>query len=222
MHFGQTSRGYPLKNPTLDTSAVQRPGAFFGHITQTVRTLAAHCYATHPSGRTLDVGCGNGLFFASLPPENDQRIGVDLDLQLLQEARRIFIDNHLTEADWVRGEITALPFQTQTFDNIFFLNTLINIPTDEMVRQLLGELMRICRPNGRIFLDIRNAANPLLRFRYWQHNRREDFTTRAYHMRQLSGLFATKGFCITRKIPIGPRLPFLSLGYVIEVTAPQS
>lgn len=209
-------------NPTLDTSAVQRPGAFFGHITQTVRSIAATCYAPHARGRTLDVGCGNGLFFASLTHAEDHRVGVDLDFQLLQEARHIFTDNNTQPVSLTRGHVGAMPFPDKTFDNIFFLNTLINIPTDRAVQSLLHELMRICRPNGRIFLDIRNAKNPLLRFRYWQHNRREDFTTRGYHLRHLSGLFATKGFQITKKIPIGPQFPLLALGYVLEVQAPKS
>lgn len=206
---------------SIDTSAVQRPGAFFGHITQTVRDLAASCFVSSPQSRTLDVGCGNGLFFASLPPARGLRVGFDLDLQLLREARQIFSDNRTQSVSLVRGDITSLPFSDGAFDNIFFLNTLINISASAMVRFLVGELMRICRPGGRIFIDIRNAGNPLLRLRYWRNNRREDFVTRAYHLRHLSGLFAAKNFRITRKMPIGPRFPLFTLGYVLEVRAPE-
>lgn len=207
-----------MKNTPLNTTAVQRPGAFFGHITQTVRTWAASRYK--PGGRTLDVGCGNGLFFASLTSASDQRIGIDLDIGLLQEARRIFADNRTSNVALCCGNVMHLPFPDKTFDNIFFLNTLVNIPTDEITSQLLRELMRICRPGGRLILDIRNAANPLLRLRYWRHNRRENFTTRGHHIRHLRGLFASQGFHVAHKIPIGPRLPCLAFGYVLDVRAP--
>lgn len=211
-----------MPQENLDTSAVQRPGAFFGHITQTVRDLAAQYFAEAEKGITLDVGCGNGLFFASLPQPTGRLVGADMDFQLLGEAKQIFADNHLDQADMVLGNVTSLPFADGSFHNIFFLNTLINIPTDEMVHNLLTELMRICRPGGRIFLDIRNGANPLLRLRYWHHNRRENFVTRGYHLRQLGGTFATKGFRITRKTRIGSPIPMMALGYFLEVSAPTS
>ena len=211
-----------MPQENLDTSAVQRPSAFFGHITQTVRDLAAQYFAEAPKGITLDAGCGNGLFFASLPQPTGRLIGADMDFRLLVEAKQIFNDNKIEQADMVLGDVNALPFADGSFDNIFFLNTLINIQTDEIVHHLLHELMRICRPNGRIFLDIRNRANPLLHLRYWLHNRRENFVTRGYHLRQLSGTFATNGFHISRKSRIGSPLPLMALGYFLEVSASTS
>lgn len=211
-----------MPQENLDTSAVQRPGAFFGHITQTVRELAAQYFSEAQKGMTLDVGCGNGLFFASLPQPTGRLVGADMDFQLLIEAKQIFTDNDIEQADMIRGDVTTLPFADGAFDNIFFLNTLINIPTDEMVDHLLNELMRICKPGGRIFIDIRNGGNPLLRLRYWLHNRRENFVTRGYHLRQIGGTFATKGFHISRKTRIGSPIPLLALGYFLEATAPTS
>lgn len=210
-----------MSEENLDTTAVQRPGAFFGHITQTVRNLAHEYFKTAPKGITLDVGCGNGLFFASLPKPTGKLIGTDLDLSLLYESKQIFADNEVENVSLVQGNVTTMPFENQSFDNIFFLNTLINIPTDEIAAQLLNELMRICRPKGRIFLDIRNGANPILRYRYWRHNSREDFTTRGHHLRHLAGLFATNGFTITQKTAIGPNFPIFALGYFLAAQAPE-
>ena len=81
--------------------------------------------------------------------------------------------------------------------------------------------MRVCRPGGRIFVDFRNGGNPYLRLRYWWHNLREAFTTRAYHLSQISGVFAANGFAIGEVWPIGPRLPFGSFAYLLEVTRPN-
>ncbi|MDA0747912.1 MAG: class I SAM-dependent methyltransferase [bacterium] len=211
-----------MDKQSLDTSSVQRPGAFLGRITQAIRDLAVQNFTPQNSGNTLDVGCGNGLFFAALPPCQGRLAGVDFDLDLLREARLIFKDNQVGDVWLAQGNGTALPFQNASFDNIFFLNTLINIPTDQIVHDLATELMRICRPGGRIYLDIRNAANPYLRLRYWRHNRREDFVTRAYHIHQIRGAFASAGFQIVAKHSVGPRFPFCTLAYLLELQAPAT
>ena len=211
-----------MSRPSLDTSGVQRPGAFFGHITQEVRDLAAHRFDPSGDGLTLDVGCGNGLFFASLNPRTARLVGADLDLDLLREAKQIFSDNRIGGVTLVQGDVGALPFPDKTFDNLFFLNTLINIPDDRTARCLLHELMRICCPGGRIFVDIRNRANPILRLKYWWHNRRADFSTRAYHLRQIGGLFESSGFRVVARHRVGPGLPFGPFAYLLEVQRPLS
>ena len=81
--------------------------------------------------------------------------------------------------------------------------------------------MRVCQPGGRIFVDIRNGANPALRAKYWRHNRRADFTTRGHHLRQIGGVFAAKGFSIVRQHRIGARFPLAALAYLLEVRAPR-
>ena len=206
----------------LDTTSVKRPGAFFGRITRAVRALAAGRFDSAGGGLTLDVGCGNGLFFASLNARDARLVGADLDLDLLREAGQVFTDNRIANARLVQGDAGALPFPNGTFDNIFFLNTLINIPDDEIVRRLLEELMRLCRPGGRIFIDIRNRSNPYLRLKYWWHNRREDFPTRVYHLRQIGGVFASAGFRVVARHPVGPRFPFGAFAYLLEVRRPPA
>ena len=199
----------------IDTSGVARPGAFLGQITTAVRDLAAQRLSKTQPGLVLDVGCGNGLFFASLDLPDASLVGVDLDLELLLEARRIFLDNRTGSVQLSLAHAGALPFQEGSFDNILFLNTLINIPTDDAVASLIKELTRICRPGGRVLMDIRNASNPLLRARYWHHNRKADFVTRAYHRRHITNQFESRGFELDGCDRIGPPIPFGALAFLL-------
>ena len=147
-------------------------------------------------------------------------VGIDYDVDLLQEAKNVFADNQVQNVLLANSDALTLPFGDKTFDNIFFLNTLMNIPADTTVRLFLCEFIRVCRPGGRVFVDFRNAANPYFRFRYWWHNLRADFTTRAYHLSQIRGLFAAGGFEFVGKWPIGPRLPLGHFAYLLEAKRP--
>ena len=198
-----------------------RPGAFLGKITRKVRNLAADLY--EPSGgRTLDVGCGNGLFFASLNKGTDRFVGSDLDLALLHEAGKVFRDNDVRGVWLTQANALDLPFPDDSFDNVFFLNTLINIALPETAFHILAELMRVCRPGGRVLFDIRNGRNLLLRLRYGFHNLFADFTTRGYDLRQIRGAFASSGFETVHAHTVSRRFPFGIFSYLIEAKKSQN
>jgi len=205
-----------MPNTSLDTASVQRPGAFLGKITSAVRELAARQVDLSAPGLILDVGCGNGLLFAETKLVSGWSVGMDLDLELLQEGRRVLSDNRIENACLVQGNAGDLPFRSGVFDSVFLLNTLINIPDDHVVRRFLDELIRVCRPEGRIFVDIRSRSNSYLRLKYWWHNRTADFRTRAYHARELDGIFAANGFRVVARHAVGSRLPFGPFSYLLE------
>lgn len=205
-----------MPGTTLDTASIQRPGAFLGKITSAVRELAARQVDLSAPGLLLDVGCGNGLLFAEIGSVSGRSVGMDLDLDLLREGRRVLSDNRIENACLIQGNAGALPFRDGVFDAVLLLNTLINISDDVVVRRFLDELMRVCRPEGRIFVDIRNRSNPYLRLKYWWHNRTADFRTRAYHARQLDDLFAASDFRVVARHAVGSRLPFGPFSYLFE------
>ena len=204
---------------SLKTESVNRPAAFLGGITQAVRNLAVEQYGS-AEGRTLDVACGNGLFFAALPATASRLFGSDLDRGLLVESRSVFRDNGLTGVRLSQADAAHLPYQDGVFDNIFFLNTLINISDDLIVTYILRELMRVCRPGGRVFVDFRNGRNPVLKLRYWLHNFLADFTTRGYDFRQIAGAFETSGFTPVQIHVALRRFPIGSLAYLVEAHKP--
>lgn len=214
----------PASAPGIDISAVARPGAFFGHITRAVRDTAGRLLRAglsqdtgNRSLRILDVGCGNGLLYTESGPSRGRRIGVDRDRVLLKEAGVIFADNLVQGVDRVCADAGDLPFAAGSVDTVLFLNTLFNIGDDGTVTRLLLEFARVCRPGGRLLVDIRNGANPALSFRYWLNNRRADFITRGFRLGKMKGLCHSLGCRMIDAHPIGALLPFGRAGYLLEI-----
>lgn len=202
----------------VNTSAVKRRRAFISVSTCGVRNKAVRLLR-RGGAKVLDVGCGNGLFFAQalLDGESEVRcFGADYSRENLLEAREVFRTNHLAAGPLVRADAFHLPFQTGTFDQVFSLNVLINRPNFREVEAIIDEMIRVCAPDGSIVFDIRNAHNPLMRLKCRRHNRKGGFQTNAYRLRQVTELLGRKGYDIVRKETVGPPGRLLALAYVIE------
>ena len=201
---------------SLDTSHVTCKEAFLGTLTTRIRNKAGEL-AEGCAGRILDVGCGNGLFFAALQVSDEAKLfGADWSMALLREAQQIFLDNKISGTRLVRTDMYHLPFKSHTLDMVFLLNTLLNISTHDKAMTLLQELMALCSPGGRIVFDIRNKANPYIRMKYWWHRRKQTFPTYAYDLKDICSLLERNGFAPTRVLPIGISLKHTILAYLIE------
>ena len=171
----------------------------WGEITATIRDKAGRLCGK-AEGRLLDVGCGNGLFFSRLGDQRNLRLfGLDRSRELLSEARETVDPLRL-----IRGVMGGLPFRDGSFDWVVCLNTFLNLPDTDEVEHALRELMRICKPGGRVIVDIRNRANPYMRLKYWWHGIWSDFPVRAYTLSQFADVFREEGFEIERVVSIGP------------------
>jgi SAM-dependent methyltransferase len=99
-------------------------------------------------GPTLDAGCGSLLFTAPCYRESARRLTLlDASTGMLARGRRR-LGSHA--ADWVQGDLRALPFETEHFANVFHFGVLHCIPETARV---LGELARVTRPGGKLFLS---------------------------------------------------------------------
>ena len=109
--------------------------------------------------KILDVGCqvGNSLNF--LDPSNCL-FGIDINPDYIHEARK----NH-TKCDFSIGSMFDLPYEDQSFDLVFMLNTLPGWDFDDDVdyhdntsRQLaLDEVHRVLRKGGALVLTTPNV-----------------------------------------------------------------
>lgn len=200
--------------PSVNVSRVARQGAFLGGITSEVRSRAA-ALLRQATGTALDVGCGNALLFAEAGERVGlQRIGLDGDAALLREGRGVMADNGVSGARLVRGDAFHLPFRAGAADIVLLLNTLVNIPSEDLTERLLNALMEVCRPGGRLIFDIRNGWNPLLRVRYALHNLRGEFPTRTHSLARMRRLCAVNGLEVVRAEPVGPRR--MAWAYLVE------
>jgi ubiquinone/menaquinone biosynthesis C-methylase UbiE len=88
-------------------------------------------------GRTLDNGCGTGLF---LPFLGVYSVGLDLSSELLKEARGRAGNNEL-----VQGDSENLPFRTDVFDNMASITVIQNIPDS---KRMIDESSRVVKIGG--------------------------------------------------------------------------
>lgn len=203
----------------INTAAITHKRAFLGAMVSSVRDKAL-TFVRADGAKILDIGCGNGLFFAQmlLGRESDiSCVGLDYSFDNLQEARRVFADNRVTGCDLVLGNALGLPFQRDTFDQIFCLNTIYNLPSVGDVECLIDQMIQACAPGGSIVFDLRNSQNPFVRFKFWLHNRNAGFPTIAYPCRQIAQILNGKGFMVVRKQAIGLPIRWLAYAYLIEV-----
>jgi phosphatidyl-myo-inositol dimannoside synthase len=116
------------------------------------------------SGSLLEVGCGEGLFLQRFRREGKGRKlwGVDFSFAQLLRART----RTAGEAVLVQADAVKLPFKAGSLDCVVCINVFLNMPREELVDSALEEMRRVCKKGARIFFDIRNQRNPLIRAKY--------------------------------------------------------
>ncbi|MCC7430475.1 class I SAM-dependent methyltransferase [bacterium] len=197
----------------LNTSKVKRKKAFLGAVTTQVRSEAEKLCKNFKGGSLIDIGCGNGLFFAAvgnLP--NTTFFGLDYSLELLKEAREIFKDNNFKSAFLIKGNGFYLPFAEKSFDGVYFLNTLLNLKDKNEVEKMLEGLMKITKKT--LVFDFRNRKNPYMASKYAVHNFLNTFPTKAYTTKEIGEILKKHSFRIKTLIPVGSKI--LPFAYVVE------
>jgi SAM-dependent methyltransferase len=91
------------------------------------------------SGRTLDIGCGEGRFLTG------GIVGLDVDHDRLRTARE-------RSRSLVRGDAHALPFRDGSFDTAY-ANRVLN--DAGRIDDVLDEVRRTLRPGGRLLVYTR-------------------------------------------------------------------
>jgi len=117
--------------------------------------VAAHC----PRGAALDVGCGTGMLADRLAGIGYDVVGVDPSEGMLEIMR-----TRSPELRAVNASGTSLPFDDDSFDLVLTVAAMHHIADPADVHQTLGEMVRVCRPSGRILVWDHNPRNP-----YWSN-----------------------------------------------------
>jgi ubiquinone/menaquinone biosynthesis C-methylase UbiE len=96
-----------------------------------------HIFAYLGMGKTLDNGCGTGLF---LPFLGEYSVGLDLSSELLREAR-----GKAGKLVLVQGDSENLPFREAVFDNMAAITVIQNLPDPG---RLIDEASRVVKNDG--------------------------------------------------------------------------
>ncbi len=98
--------------------------------------------------RFLDVACGSGQLAIPAARRGAVAVGVDISPNWVDAARRRAAEENLN-ATFDEGDAEALPYEDASFDVVATIFGAMFAPRPERVA---AELMRVCRPGGRILM----------------------------------------------------------------------
>jgi SAM-dependent methyltransferase len=101
-----------------------------------------------PGMRVLDVACGAGQFAVLAARAGAHATGVDIATNLLKQARARAASEGLS-VQFDEGDAEMLPYEDASFDLVVSLIGAMFAPRPELVA---SELVRVCRPGGRIVM----------------------------------------------------------------------
>ncbi len=99
-----------------------------------------------PNLRVLDAGCGTGIFTEFLASAGMDVTGFDESPEMLKIAEK---KETLKSVRLVRGDISKLPFESESFDRVLCTFVIEFIPDPQSV---IDELKRVLKPGGILVL----------------------------------------------------------------------
>ena len=176
------------------------------------------------TGNILEVGCGEGLFIARLTKTNQDLniFGMDKRNEILLKARDRLKDSRINDVHLIQADACAIPFRGNYFNTIICVNTFYNMPSDEIFRNSLREITRVCRKGGRVFFDIRNSMNPLINMKYKLAKYYDDTISLITHnLNRVTAYLEEGDLEITNRINIGFPKNIFSPIFILETKKRQ-
>lgn len=112
-----------------------------------------------PGAKVLEVGVGTGLSLESYPT-HAQVTGVDLSESMLAEAQASIDEHHWDHITVMPMNAEVLEFPNDSFDYVTSFHTISVVSNP---RKMMEEMVRVCRPGGKILLvNHFRSDNPLV------------------------------------------------------------
>lgn len=112
----------------------------------------------------LDLGCGNGRLFKFLQKHKKiNYLGVDNNEDLLKIAKK---EN--PEAKFQKGDLAKIPVKSGEIDILASIASFHHLPTKELRKKSLGEMRRVLKTNGILFLTVWNLFQPKYKKYIWK------------------------------------------------------
>jgi SAM-dependent methyltransferase len=97
----------------------------------------------------LDVGCGPGTITAALARTAKSAVGIDISAKAIVAAHATASSARLPKVGFIRGTMTALPFDDDSFDAVFFHAVLYHLDAATLAAAL-SEARRVLKPGGLV------------------------------------------------------------------------
>jgi 2-polyprenyl-3-methyl-5-hydroxy-6-metoxy-1,4-benzoquinol methylase len=150
-HFDAIADAYDVQIPE------ERRKALLARKTDLMRDVLGPGSA---GARGLDVGCGQGAYVARMRDLGYDVRGIDASPGQVVAAARNVGDARLVTT----GSTLDIPADAAAFDFVYVINVLHHLPSIEDQRRAFGELFRVLRPGGVLFVHEINTRNILFRF----------------------------------------------------------
>jgi SAM-dependent methyltransferase len=140
-----------------------------------------------PTGRSLEIGVGTGLFAAPL--------GIDVGVDPSREALALAEGRGITT---VLGTAESLPFPDDSFDQALAVTTICFVDSPS---QMFAEAHRVLRPGGTLVVALVDRLSPLGQL--YQENRAQDLFYRHatfYSTTEVEALLEEAGFTVRGQV----------------------
>lgn len=105
----------------------------------------------------LDLGCGSGRHSIELSRRGFKRlVGLDINNSGLEEAN-LNAQMLKLPCKFVLGTWYQLPFPDSSFDALLLLHSGIDRLPQELLQEVLGEVGRVMKPDGKVLCDVTNG-----------------------------------------------------------------
>jgi ubiquinone/menaquinone biosynthesis C-methylase UbiE len=158
--------------------------------------LLIECSGVREEDRALDVACGPGIVTCALAPLAAQVTGLDFTPAMIEQATTLQAEKRLANVTWRQGSAAALPFADGAFDLVV---TRFSFHHFQQPRTALREMVRVCRPGGRILVcDVAPSAATRDAYDLMEKQRDPSHTT-ALTEKELKRLGAAEGIELQRE-----------------------
>ena len=197
-----------------------RPDIFYGGLaTDTaaqVQALADDAGVDMTGARVLDVGGGPGYFAEAFARRGAHYYGLEPDVGEMAAAG-------IKVAQAVRGDGTALPFATDSFDIVYSSNVAEHIPNPW---EMGAEMLRVTRPGGLIIMSYTVWLGPFGGHEtgLWAHYIGGDFARRRYirkHGKEPKNIFGSSLFALSCREGLDWARKLSEAGYEVIGTFPR-
>ncbi len=161
------------------------------HVDRDILTLIRAAARLGPHSRVLDVACGPGLVALALAPDAGHVTGLDLTPAMLDKALELQRQRGLDNLTWDLGRADDLPYSNESFDAVLTRFSFHHLTGP---REALAEMVRVCRPGGRVVVCDVYTTTPQQAAEYDRLERlRDPSHVRALPLDELRGLMVEAG-----------------------------
>jgi ubiquinone/menaquinone biosynthesis C-methylase UbiE len=144
-----------------------------------------------PEDTVLDVACGPGLVACPLAEVARHVTGIDLTPAMIEQAQLKQRSKGLTNLTWVVGDAVPLPFPDAAFSVVVTRYSFHHFLDPKAV---LAEMVRVCRPRGRVaVIDVFTSSPEQAEAYNRVEKLRDPSHVRAVPLEELTGLFDDAG-----------------------------